>query len=699
MSPWINDALFAFIGSVIVCVAALVRNPRDPRNLSFAGFASACAAYSLASLMVFYADSPDAARIWGLRTRWWFVFTPFFLLAFALYFADVRAKLRRPLLWGTFLISAPLSALTFTPYMVSGYVVEAGFTKPIYGPAYKAFAILTILVGGGAFGIVLAHLRTRDAYLRARIKLLLAGVAAIVGGSLLSFPLMHRVDFPLTTVGALVGLALISYSFLTERVWGMRSYLRQVLLALLLGAVLILPIIAGLAIALQHAYGHVPIGVLVLLLFAVLGIVWSWQQVRGRLDAALDRLHTQPSAVQAAPLLEAAQRLAGRSRVDEVANVTVSMLEQHTAASHSLLFLDRQDGLGLVLCAAAGSLRGLPTRLDPTDPGVTALLALEAPTVTHLLRYERGSERSRNAVNVLHDCCADLVVPLGRMGAIRGLLMLGPAADGQLYEPPDLAAMKQLSQEINTALQSANTFQAEQVDRQIEHISRWISMIAHEFRNALLPARSFLEMLEEPDDLHAFVGEYRADTLEQLERAFALIGELRRLQIQRPPRLAESDLRPLLDSVLRANVLRAREQGVELRSRFLVERAPCAFDAEQLRQALVNLVGNALQHARSEPVLVELGPSEPKAGRPQAAWQIAIHNAEVIDPHLLPLLFTPFFSTRSAEESADAGFGLGMPIAQRIVLAHGGSIDVRSVLGQGTIFLVHLPAADAPEGA
>ncbi len=112
----------------------------------------------------------------------------------------------------------------------------------------------------------------------------------------------------------------------------------------------------------------------------------------------------------------------------------------------------------------------------------------------------------------------------------------------------------------------------------------------------------------------------------------------------------------------------------------------------ELVDVILNLVVNAVQ-AREE-------------GRPN---QIAIDllregaNAVVrvgdtgrgIAPSHMKQLFEPFFTTKAPGE----GTGLGLSLARRIVLAHGGSIDVASEVGAGSMFTVRLPALDVEEGA
>ncbi|WP_310572036.1 sensor histidine kinase [Gemmatimonas sp.] len=111
------------------------------------------------------------------------------------------------------------------------------------------------------------------------------------------------------------------------------------------------------------------------------------------------------------------------------------------------------------------------------------------------------------------------------------------------------------------------------------------------------------------------------------------------------------------------------------------------FDGVRLSQALINLIGNAVQHgAASAPVTV--------TARGEADHVvIEVRNVgPTIDPQDISGLFSPFKRLRRGVQASDAHhLGLGLFIADQLVLAHGGRLEVTSNAEQGTCFAVHLP--------
>jgi two-component system, OmpR family, sensor histidine kinase KdpD len=117
-------------------------------------------------------------------------------------------------------------------------------------------------------------------------------------------------------------------------------------------------------------------------------------------------------------------------------------------------------------------------------------------------------------------------------------------------------------------------------------------------------------------------------------------------------------------------------------------------DAAQLERAFANLLENARRYG-AEPISVRV-----RAGTGRVLINVTDHGPG-IDPAEQERIFEPFYRARPPGSAGDAtssgriGSGLGLAIVKGFVEANGGEIDVESLPGQGTSFLVSLPVAEA----
>ncbi|MDB4877270.1 MAG: Histidine Kinase [Gemmatimonadetes bacterium] len=123
------------------------------------------------------------------------------------------------------------------------------------------------------------------------------------------------------------------------------------------------------------------------------------------------------------------------------------------------------------------------------------------------------------------------------------------------------------------------------------------------------------------------------------------------------------------------------------------------WDADRLRQAVSNLMGNAVQHgSAAAPIVLTLD------GRDHGVVFVEVHNGgPPIPPGELIRIFDPLVRGSSAQHpktNRPGSIGLGLYIAREIARSHGGRIDVTSAAAAGTSFTIHLPrhgtAASAP---
>ena len=124
------------------------------------------------------------------------------------------------------------------------------------------------------------------------------------------------------------------------------------------------------------------------------------------------------------------------------------------------------------------------------------------------------------------------------------------------------------------------------------------------------------------------------------------------------------------------------EQAIDL-ALDLSENAPVIVgDAEQLTQALVHLINNALD------AMPETGRLTVKTGITDDALEVAVSDTGAgIDPEQAARIFEPFFTTKAAGH----GTGLGLFLTLHILKNHGGSITVETAPGRGTTMRVRLP--------
>ncbi|MFH1035564.1 MAG: ATP-binding protein [Pseudomonadota bacterium] len=109
----------------------------------------------------------------------------------------------------------------------------------------------------------------------------------------------------------------------------------------------------------------------------------------------------------------------------------------------------------------------------------------------------------------------------------------------------------------------------------------------------------------------------------------------------------------------------------------------------ELQQVLINLVNNAIDAMEKTGGEITVS-TRPEPGR--GVVMSVTDNGPGIPPAVLPRVFDPFFTTKPVGK----GTGLGLSICYGIVDKLGGRLEVQSTTGQGTTFLVHLPASPEP---
>jgi signal transduction histidine kinase len=111
-------------------------------------------------------------------------------------------------------------------------------------------------------------------------------------------------------------------------------------------------------------------------------------------------------------------------------------------------------------------------------------------------------------------------------------------------------------------------------------------------------------------------------------------------------------------------------------------------DRELIEYACYNLLTNAVKYS---PQRTEVAVA---ASQDRGFVRIAVRDQGIgMDQKEVKQIFQKFYRTKKAEESGEAGTGIGLSIVQQIVEQHGGQIEVASQPGAGSCFTLVLPAA------
>jgi two-component system OmpR family sensor kinase len=253
---------------------------------------------------------------------------------------------------------------------------------------------------------------------------------------------------------------------------------------------------------------------------------------------------------------------------------------------------------------------------------------------------------------------------------------------------------RQGQQEIDRLAESFNgmlerleaSFAAERETK--EQMRRFIADASHELRTPLTSIHGFLEVLlrgaaNQPEQLYKSLRSMHSESerLNKLVHALILLAKL-----DRTPHMELKE--GLLDTVIQDMEPQLRILAGSRRLDLNIEaKMKCKYDTDKMKQVILNLFQNAVQHTDSENGQIRIALLRKNNG-----VQLSIQdNGPGISELHLPYVFDRFYRSDSSRTRKYGGAGLGLAITKSIVNAHGGTINVISHEGDGAAFQVWLP--------
>lgn len=339
--------------------------------------------------------------------------------------------------------------------------------------------------------------------------------------------------------------------------------------------------------------------------------------------------------------------------------------------------------------------RRYPPRVD--DPhGIMKVLRTGMPdwveSIPDVLLAESAQDEEHLQIMRKLGLKSYICVPLKTRGKTLGVMTFVTAESGRIYNADDLQAAKDLAHRAVIAIENASLLST--LKESDKRKDEFLAILAHELRNPLAPIRNAIQILRA-----------KGPDVPELQLARDVIDR----QVEQMTRLVDD----LLDvSRITRGKIELRKQRVELRSvlndaiessRPLIEQwghtlkveipsEPIILNADPIRlaQVLLNLLNNAAKYTEQG------GHIWLAAERKGEQVVVRVKDTGVgIPTGMLPHIFEMFTQVDRTIERSQGGLGIGLTLAQRLVVMHGGELEAKSQgLEQGSEFIVRLPVAE-----
>ncbi len=323
---------------------------------------------------------------------------------------------------------------------------------------------------------------------------------------------------------------------------------------------------------------------------------------------------------------------------------------------------------------AASSLGAIATVLATGKPHVVAVRSAE----------EHGHDELETFLDTI-GAKSWVTVPLAIAGRVLGAMTFVFAESHRFFDESTVALTADLAQ--RAALAVDNAVLVEKLEKAVRARDDMVGVVSHDLRNPLASIKMAATLLSEEAKTQGKEERKIGMILRATDRVEALLRDLLdvtsleagRVTLERQTRTVPSVLADALELIAPI----AANANVRVDVRDLAPHASVHCDPVRLTQIFWNLLRNAVKFTPKGGSLVI---AAEEAGA-MCVFSVA-DTGQGIPPDQLPHIFDRFWQGRS---KAREGAGLGLAIAKGLVEAHGGIIDVTSVLGEGTTFRFTIP--------
>ena len=303
------------------------------------------------------------------------------------------------------------------------------------------------------------------------------------------------------------------------------------------------------------------------------------------------------------------------------------------------------------------------------------------------------------------DISSIMVIPLVFHDETMGALILKVRGSEKGFDEEDIRLSKIMAGVASNAIKNASTIsllkeQKIEIEKAHRVKSEFLAIMSHELRTPLSSIIGFSEMISQEifgklsEDLAECVEDIRESgnlLLSQINDILAMcVAESGELVLE----FSDVDITSLIDGCVILFKKEATNKGLEITVRINENVGTVYADELRLKQALVNLISNAVKFTH-EGGCITVRASK-SVGR--ESLEISVRDTGIgIREEEIPLIFRTFQQLDSSFSRTYSGVGLGLALSRRIVELHGGRIWVESEEGEGSTFAFTIPGKDSSE--
>ncbi|HMJ88715.1 MAG TPA: ATP-binding protein [Candidatus Acidoferrum sp.] len=240
--------------------------------------------------------------------------------------------------------------------------------------------------------------------------------------------------------------------------------------------------------------------------------------------------------------------------------------------------------------------------------------------------------------------------------------------------------------QLEESVTTLRTTQAQLIQREkLSAIGEFVAGVTHELNNPLTAVLGFSELLQKTnvdERQHRFIDRIAHSA----RRCQKIVQSLLSFARQHAPERKATSVNQLIENVVEIMAYEMRTSNIDVQMQLAQALPQVLVDSHQVQQVFLNIVNNGRQamEAHQHAGVLRIA-TEVVSGRVQITFS---DNGPGISAENLKKIFDPFFTTKEAGK----GTGLGLSLSYGIIQEHGGTISVRSMNGQGAVFVIQLPA-------